>query len=47
MFGNLGLMELIVILVILLLLFGSKKLPELAKSLGKSTREFKSGLEEE
>ncbi|MFL2647773.1 MAG: twin-arginine translocase TatA/TatE family subunit [Candidatus Actinomarinales bacterium] len=39
--------ELIIILAIMLLLFGAKRLPELAKSLGKSTREFKSGLEEE
>jgi len=47
MFGSLGLAELLIILVILLLMFGSKKLPELAKSLGKSTKEFKSALEEE
>jgi|TARA_B100000003_G_scaffold128573_1_gene115263 sec-independent protein translocase protein TatA len=47
MFGSLGLPELLIILVILLLMFGSKKLPELAKSLGKSTKEFKSALEEE
>ena len=39
--------ELIIILAIMLLLFGAKRLPGLAKSLGKSTREFKSGLEEE
>ncbi len=39
--------ELLIILAIMLLLFGAKRLPELAKSLGKSTREFKSGLEEE
>ena len=39
--------ELLIILAVLLLLFGAKRLPELAKSLGKSTREFKTGLEEE
>tara|TARA_A100001015_G_C14403574_1_gene486425 strand:+ start:288 stop:419 length:132 start_codon:yes stop_codon:yes gene_type:complete len=39
--------ELLIILAILLLVFGAKRLPELAKSLGKSTREFKTGLEEE
>ena len=39
--------ELLIILAILLLLFGAKRLPELAKSLVKSTREFKTGLEEE
>lgn len=44
MFG-LGLGELIVILVILLLLFGAKKLPQLAKSIGESAGELKKGLE--
>lgn len=40
MFG-IGTTELLVILVIVLLLFGSKKLPELAQGLGKGIREFK------
>lgn len=44
---NIGLPELIVILVILLLLFGAKKLPELAKSLGSSARELRKGLKED
>ena len=44
---RLGLPELLVILTILLLLFGAKRLPGLAKSLGKSAKEFKSALEEE
>ena len=44
---RLGLPELLIILTILLLLFGAKRLPGLAKSLGKSTKEFKSALEEE
>ena len=39
--GPIGLPEIIVILVIVLLLFGGKKLPELAKGLGKGLREFK------
>lgn len=38
--------ELIIILGIILLLFGARKLPDLAKSLGKSQREFKKGLQE-
>ncbi len=38
--------ELVIILLIVLLLFGSKKLPELAKSLGKSAGELKKGLNE-
>ena len=44
---RLGLPELLIILSILLLLSGAKRLPGLARSLGKSTREFKTGLEEE
>ncbi|MGH2556662.1 MAG: twin-arginine translocase TatA/TatE family subunit [Actinomycetota bacterium] len=43
---NLGPMELIIILAIVLLLFGSRKLPDLARSLGKSSKEFKKGLSE-
>ena len=39
--GPIGLPEIIVILVIVLLLFGGKKLPELAKGLGRGLREFK------
>jgi sec-independent protein translocase protein TatA len=44
---NLGPTELIIILAIILLLFGARKLPNLARSLGKSSKEFKRGLEEE
>ena len=43
MFG-MGAQELMVILVIVLVLFGGSKLPELAKSLGKSMKEFKKGI---
>ena len=45
MFG-LGTQELMVILVIVLVLFGGSKLPEIARSLGKSMREFKKGIDE-
>jgi len=38
--------EWIVVLVVLVLLFGAKKLPELARSVGRSTSEFKKGLSE-
>ncbi len=43
---NFGPWELIIILVILLLLFGSTRLPQLAKGMGKSIREFKKGVTE-
>ncbi len=43
---NLGPTELIIILAIVLLLFGSRKLPDLARSLGKSSKEFKRGMAE-
>ena len=43
-FGGLGMQELIIILVILLLLFGSTRLPQLARGMGKSIREFKKGV---
>ncbi len=46
MFG-LGTTELIVIMVILLLLFGSTRLPSLAKGMGESIRNFKKAVNEE
>jgi sec-independent protein translocase protein TatA len=46
MFGNIGPTELIVILVIALLVFGPKKLPEIGRSIGKAVREFKKTSEE-
>lgn len=41
---GIGWTELIIVLVIVLLFFGPKRLPSLAQSLGKSVRELKSGL---
>lgn len=46
MFGNLGAGEIILILLVVLILFGAKKIPELAKGLGKGMSEFKKGLRE-
>jgi len=40
-----GWTEIIIILVIVMILFGPKKLPELAKAIGKSVRSYKEGLE--
>ena len=45
MFG-LGYQELLIILVIVLILFGANRLPELARSLGSSVKEFKKGVSE-
>ena len=39
--GNIGIGELLVILVIILVLFGAKRLPEIGKALGEGLREFK------
>ncbi len=43
---NLGTGEIIIILIVILLLFGAKRIPELARSLGKGIRSFKSGMNE-
>ena len=43
-FLDLGAPELLIILAIVLLLFGGKKLPQLSKSLGESMRELRKGL---
>jgi sec-independent protein translocase protein TatA len=42
---NIGPLELVVILVVVLLLFGAKRLPELGKSLGSGMREFKDSVQ--
>jgi len=46
MFGGLGMGELIVIFLVVLLLFGAKRLPEIGSSLGRGIREFKSSIRE-
>jgi TatA/E family protein of Tat protein translocase len=46
MFGSIGPMELILIFVVALLVFGPKKLPEIGRSVGKALREFKKTSDE-
>ncbi|MEA2716857.1 MAG: sec-independent protein translocase protein TatA [Actinomycetota bacterium] len=43
---NVGPLELIIVLVVVLLLFGSTKLPKLARSIGEASQEFKKGVSE-
>lgn len=44
--ANIGTPELIIVLLVVLLLFGSTKLPKLARSLGEASKEFKKGTSE-
>jgi sec-independent protein translocase protein TatA len=46
MFGNLGYGEMLLIVLVIILLFGGKKIPELARGLGRGIREFKEGMKE-
>lgn len=46
MFGNIGTGEIILILLVILILFGAKKIPELAQGLGKGIREFKKAMKD-
>lgn len=43
--GILGMQEIIIILVLVLLLFGGRKIPELMRGLGRGVREFKGGMQ--
>lgn len=44
--GNIGAPELIIILIMVLIFFGPKKIPEIAQGLGKGIREFKKATQE-
>ena len=44
MFNNVGITELIVVAIIVLILFGGRKLPELGRGVGEAIREFKKSL---
>jgi len=45
--GSIGFREILIILLIVLILFGAKRIPELARSLGRGVNEFKGGLKGE
>ncbi len=47
MFGNLGFGELLIIVLIVVIFFGAKKIPELAQGIGKGIREFKKAVKDE
>lgn len=44
--GNIGPLEIILILLVILLLFGAKRIPEIAKGVGKGMKEFKKAVKE-
>ena len=46
MFGNLGFWEIFAIVLAILLLFGAKKIPELAQGIGKGMKEFKKAVKD-
>ncbi|MBL1211822.1 MAG: twin-arginine translocase TatA/TatE family subunit [Ignavibacteriae bacterium] len=46
MFGSIGMTEILVIMFVLVLLFGGKKLPELAKGIGNGIKELKNSMKE-
>ncbi|MGX8690161.1 MAG: twin-arginine translocase TatA/TatE family subunit [Bacteroidaceae bacterium] len=46
LFGGLGTTEVILIVLVILLLFGAKRIPDLMKSMGKGVKSFKQGMKE-
>jgi sec-independent protein translocase protein TatA len=46
MLGSIGWQEILLILLIVLLLFGSKRIPEVARSIGKGIKEFRDGMKD-
>ena len=46
MFGNLGAPEIILIVLVILILFGAKKIPDLAQGIGKGIKEFKKAFKD-
>ena len=47
MFKNFGTTELIIILIVVLILFGGKKIPELVRALGQAIKEFRRSIRED
>ncbi|HAV15358.1 MAG TPA: twin-arginine translocase TatA/TatE family subunit [Candidatus Pacebacteria bacterium] len=47
MFQNIGTPEIVIVALVLLVLFGGKKIPELVRGIGESIREFRKGLKDE
>lgn len=47
MFSNFGLTELLIIVALIILFFGGKKIPQFVKGLGEAIREFRKGFKEE
>ena len=47
MFGTFGVMELGILFLIVLVIFGAKKLPQLGRGMGEGIRNFKTGLKED
>jgi sec-independent protein translocase protein TatA len=45
-FESIGLPELLIILAVLVMVFGAKRLPDIARSLGRSSKEFKKGMKD-
>ncbi len=46
MLGNIGTGEIVIIALVVLLLFGGKKIPELMKSIGKGVKQFRDGIKD-
>jgi sec-independent protein translocase protein TatA len=44
--GNIGFREILIVLFIIVLLFGAKRIPELARGMGRGVKEFKDGMRE-